>query len=64
MKNTALLIIDMINDFQFSHGPILAQKCEIITKPILQLKKTMKSFGCPSFILMTIINFGDLILTN
>ncbi|MGQ0437056.1 isochorismatase family cysteine hydrolase, partial [Bacillus sp. B-TM1] len=23
MKNTALLIIDMINDFQFSHGPIL-----------------------------------------
>ncbi len=48
MKNTALLIIDMINDFQFSHGPILAQKCEIITKPILQLKKTMKSFGCPN----------------
>lgn len=25
MKNTALLIIDMINDFQFSHGPILAK---------------------------------------
>ena len=39
MKNTALLIIDMINDFQFSHGPILAQKCETITNPILQLKK-------------------------
>ena len=47
MKNTALLIIDMINDFQFSHGPILAKKCGIITNPILQLKKTMKSFGCP-----------------
>ncbi len=39
MKNTALLIIDMINDFQFSHGPILAKKCETITNPILQLKK-------------------------
>ncbi|MRS06065.1 isochorismatase family cysteine hydrolase, partial [Bacillus anthracis] len=47
MKNTALLIIDMINDFQFSHGPILAKKCEMITNPILQLKKTMKSFGYP-----------------
>lgn len=47
MKNTALLIIDMINDFQFSHGPILAQKCEIIKNPILQLKDTMKSLGYP-----------------
>ena len=46
MKNTALLIIDMINDFQFSHV-YPSQKCEIITNPILQLKKTMKSFGCP-----------------
>lgn len=42
MKNTALLIIDMINDFQFSHGPILAKKCEIITNPILQLKKKIE----------------------
>ncbi|RWQ69518.1 isochorismatase family cysteine hydrolase [Bacillus cereus] len=47
MKNTALLIIDMINDFQFSHGPILAKKCETITNPILQLKKKMKSLGYP-----------------
>ncbi len=47
MKNTALLIIDMINDFQFSHVPILAKKCETITNPILQLKKKMKSFGYP-----------------
>lgn len=47
MKNTALLIIDMINDFHFHMGPSQPKKCEIITKPILQLKKTMKSFGCP-----------------
>ena len=47
MKNTALLIIDMINDFQFSHGPILAQKCQMIIEPILQLKRTMKMNGYP-----------------
>ena len=29
MKNTALLIIDMINDFQFSHGPILAKNAKL-----------------------------------
>lgn len=28
MQNTALLIIDMINDFQFEHGTILADKCK------------------------------------
>ncbi|MFJ8417218.1 isochorismatase family cysteine hydrolase [Bacillus paramycoides] len=47
MKNTALLIIDMINNFQFSHGPTLAQKCETIKNPILQLKETMKSLDYP-----------------
>ncbi|MFJ8531697.1 isochorismatase family cysteine hydrolase [Bacillus sp. NPDC094106] len=47
MKNTALLIVDMINDFQFSHGPILAQKCGIIVEPILKLKQTMKLLGYP-----------------
>lgn len=47
MNNTALLIIDMINDFQFSHGPILSQKCEDIVEPILQLKQKMKKLGHP-----------------
>ncbi|KEK21795.1 isochorismatase family cysteine hydrolase [Bacillus gaemokensis] len=47
MKNTALLIIDMINDFQFSHGPILAQKCQIMIEPILKLKQNMKTLGYP-----------------
>ncbi|SFD62592.1 Nicotinamidase-related amidase [Bacillus sp. 491mf] len=47
MKNTALLIIDMINDFHFSHGPILARKCKKITESILQLKQKMKNSGCP-----------------
>ncbi|CAM4408803.1 isochorismatase [Bacillus manliponensis] len=48
MNNTALLIIDMINDFQFSHGPILSQKCEGIIEPILQLKQKMKKLGHPT----------------
>lgn len=47
MKNSALLIIDMINDFQFSHGPILSQKCQMIVEPILHLKQTMKALGYP-----------------
>ncbi|MDM5186492.1 isochorismatase family cysteine hydrolase [Bacillus sp. DX4.1] len=47
MKNTALLIIDMINDFQFSHGSILAQKCQTIIEPILKMKQTMKTLGYP-----------------
>lgn len=47
MNNTALLIIDMINDFQFSHGPILSQKCNLIIEPILQLKQQMKKLGYP-----------------
>lgn len=40
-SNTALLIIDMINDFNFEHGNILAEKALIIAEQIQQLKKTM-----------------------
>jgi nicotinamidase-related amidase len=35
----ALLIIDMINDFDFEHGEILAKKAAEITTPILNLKQ-------------------------
>ncbi|EMA6345173.1 isochorismatase family cysteine hydrolase [Bacillus cytotoxicus] len=47
MKNTALLIIDMINDFNFSGGPILAKKCEMLATSILHLKQSMKTLGYP-----------------
>jgi nicotinamidase-related amidase len=34
----ALIIIDMINNFDFSHGPILAKKASRIAGPIKKLK--------------------------
>jgi len=37
-QKPALLVIDMINDFQFNHGKILSQKAEMLTHPILELK--------------------------
>ncbi|WP_057915851.1 isochorismatase family cysteine hydrolase [Peribacillus muralis] len=43
----ALLIIDMINDFQFKHGDMLLEHTELIIDPILKLKKQMKEKGCP-----------------
>ncbi|MFP3121300.1 cysteine hydrolase [Ectobacillus funiculus] len=42
MHKTALLIIDLINDFQFEHGPILAKKCRDMLPSILQLKNWIK----------------------
>lgn len=35
----ALIIIDMINDFDFEHGNILAEKAKKIAQPIYQLKR-------------------------
>ncbi|MDQ0233564.1 isochorismatase family cysteine hydrolase [Metabacillus malikii] len=43
----ALLIIDMINDFQFQHGPILAKRSLDISESILCLKQKMKERGYP-----------------
>jgi nicotinamidase-related amidase len=43
----ALLIIDMINDFQFEHGPILAKQAEDISHKISSLKQKLKTSGCP-----------------
>lgn len=34
----ALIIIDMINNFDFSHGPILAKKAALIARSIKKLK--------------------------
>lgn len=50
MKNpneVALLIIDMINDFQFDHGPILAKYAKDISFKILSIKREMKRNGIP-----------------
>jgi nicotinamidase-related amidase len=38
-QKPALLIIDMINDFQFNHGEILSKKTLELTAPILSLKE-------------------------
>ena len=46
-KNIALLIIDMINDFNFDHGETLAQKTIKITEPILSIKQEFKQRGLP-----------------
>jgi nicotinamidase-related amidase len=43
----ALLIIDMINDFQFDYGPELAKQTEDISHKIFSLKKKMKTLGNP-----------------
>jgi nicotinamidase-related amidase len=43
----ALLIIDMINDFNFHSGPILAEQADNISQNILTLKEKMKRNNCP-----------------
>jgi nicotinamidase-related amidase len=43
----ALLIIDMINDFDFNYGNMLLEHTKLIVDPILKLKKQMKEKGFP-----------------
>lgn len=47
MTKTALLIIDMINDFEFDEGEVLAKKTTKIIDPILRLKKTFNEKDLP-----------------
>ncbi|QFT87090.1 Peroxyureidoacrylate/ureidoacrylate amidohydrolase RutB [Bacillus sp. THAF10] len=47
MNQTALLIIDIINDFQFKHGNMLAEKTEAILPNIVALKKQMRRQNLP-----------------
>lgn len=47
MKQTALLIIDIINDFQFTHGSILAEKTTKIVPNIKAIKEVMNKEGLP-----------------
>jgi nicotinamidase-related amidase len=46
-KNSALLIIDMINNFDFEHGTILANKTLYILDPLLKLKGYFKQNHLP-----------------
>lgn len=43
----ALLIIDMINDFDFNNGDMLLQHTKAIMDPIIELKGYMKEKGYP-----------------
>ncbi|MBG9448091.1 isochorismatase [Cytobacillus firmus] len=43
----ALIIIDMINDFHFHHGKILAEKAMSIIKPINELKSAFHDQDLP-----------------
>lgn len=43
----ALIIIDMINNFDFNHGKILAQKALNISKPILKLRSEFHKHSLP-----------------
>ncbi|WP_210367914.1 isochorismatase family cysteine hydrolase [Bacillus sp. REN3] len=47
MTKTALLIIDMINNFDFDAGEALAEKTSNIIGPILDLKKTFNEKDMP-----------------
>jgi nicotinamidase-related amidase len=47
MKQSALLIIDMINDFNFEHGPILAEKARNIVPNILEWKEQFQKHKAP-----------------
>ena len=46
-EGVALVIIDMINDFKFEYGQVLAEKALKIADPILILKKQFKQQNLP-----------------
>ncbi|WP_191559265.1 isochorismatase family cysteine hydrolase [Metabacillus idriensis] len=43
----ALLIIDMINNFKFKHGEVLAEQANQVSEQILELKKKMQQKNYP-----------------
>lgn len=54
----ALIIIDMINDFQFKEGALLAEKAEHLTKPINALRAIFTTIIIQSFMSMITIIYG------
>lgn len=57
MSKTALLIIDMFNDFDFVGGDNLLRNTEPIVEPILQLKRHFKKHDLP--VIYCNDNFGQ-----
>lgn len=53
----ALLIIDMINKFDFSGGDRLKTKAEMIAEPILKLRRRIEGADCP--VVYVNDNFGE-----
>jgi nicotinamidase-related amidase len=45
--SSALIIIDIINSFQFEHGKTLAEKTFHIVKPLITLKDSFKKLNMP-----------------
>lgn len=56
-RRVALLIVDMINDFDFPQGEVLARRSELIAENILKLKKRLKKRRVPVIYLND--NFGQ-----
>ncbi|MGG4492102.1 isochorismatase family cysteine hydrolase [Metabacillus idriensis] len=46
-ENCALLIIDMINNFKFKHGEVLASEAKQVSENIFSLKKKMQAKKYP-----------------
>ena len=64
----ALLIIDMINDFNFTDGDMLLAHAKNIIEPILHIKKVMKKQGLPTIYIndhynLWLAHFGKIINT-
>ncbi|MBG0918894.1 cysteine hydrolase family protein [Exiguobacterium sp. SRB7LM] len=57
MSKTALLIIDLFNDFDFEGGDMLRKHTEAIVEPILELKKHFKELDLP--VIYCNDNFGQ-----
>lgn len=57
MSKTALLIIDMFNDFDFDSGDMLRTHTQVIVDPILKLKKHFKETDLP--VIYCNDNFGQ-----
>jgi len=56
-SQSALLILDMLNTFDFKNGHLLAKKCTFITKNILRLKKRFTKKRWP--VIYVNDNFGQ-----
>ncbi|WP_215145092.1 cysteine hydrolase family protein [Exiguobacterium qingdaonense] len=57
MSKTALLIIDLFNDFDFEGGDMLRKHTKMIIEPILELKKHFKETDLP--VIYCNDNFGQ-----